>query len=123
MKKNKAIANLVIEELNKRGMEAYIYHTATTGSIYIRFANPNMKSIRVGDHEGREKYSYKFNLRSDVTTTGWKIDDNGVWRYFCPFSKWKWLVEQIIKRKDIVKDWDSRYGDYKTPSFKKFEAK
>ena len=56
----------------------YVYHQAKTGSTYLKFLEPGMGSIRVGDHEGREKYHYRYNVRLDhlgapmrTTTAGW----------------------------------------------------
>lgn len=116
-----SICNLVVNALNTYGLGAYVYHRALTGSIYVRFKNPNLRSLRIGDHDGREKYQYKFNLRSDLEKAGWKVE-NEKWRYYCPHNKWEWMVKEILKRWEIIKDWEipQDYGNYE---FKNFEEK
>jgi hypothetical protein len=61
----------------------YIYYSALTGSVYIKFDNPRLRSLRIGDHDGREKYRYKWNLRYDINKS-YKEDDNSVMRYYFP---------------------------------------
>jgi hypothetical protein len=45
-----------------RGHGAYLFHSAATGSQYVKFSDPRIGSLRVADHTGREKYRYKWNL-------------------------------------------------------------
>jgi len=40
----------------------YGYYEAQTGSRYIRFTDPRVGSIRIGDHQGRPRYRYRWNL-------------------------------------------------------------
>ena len=59
------LSKIVLKELSDLG--AYIYHKAVTSdSVYIKFSNPKLGSLRISDHEGRSKYSYRWNLRSDL---------------------------------------------------------
>lgn len=77
--RKKAIARVVdqiLAMLSPYGV--YVYHRAKTGSTYLKFLEPGMGSIRVGDHEGREKYHYRYNVRLDhlgapmrTTSAGW----------------------------------------------------
>ena len=62
----KKIAESIIEKLKQRGINSYIWCVATTGSVYIRFEDAKICSIRIGDHDGKEQWKYKFNLRADV---------------------------------------------------------
>lgn len=50
----------------------------TTSSIYCK--TPDGYSLRIGDHKGREKYSYKWNLWPGCKR-GWRRE-NGRWRYY-----------------------------------------
>lgn len=58
----------------------------TTSSIYGKM--PDGYGIRIGDHRGKEKYSYKYNLDPTIKGKGYwrkvynKIDDREYWRYF-----------------------------------------
>ena len=48
----KRLAKRVIKHLKKEGVECYLWHSATTGSAYIRFNDSRIGSIRLGDHKG-----------------------------------------------------------------------
>lgn len=57
----------------------------TTSSIYCK--TPDGFSLRIGDHKGREKYSYKWNLDPTIKKGYWKkeynkIDKRNYWRYY-----------------------------------------
>jgi hypothetical protein len=49
---------------------------------------PDGYSLRIGDHKGREKYSYKYNLDPKIKGKGYwskeynKIDRRDYWRYY-----------------------------------------
>lgn len=114
------IAKKLISNLKDKGIDAYIWHAATTGSVYIRFSDNRMCSVRLGDHQGRSKLKYKYNLRSDISPQHPKwVKDDGVWRFFLPMNKWKDLIPVLVKRHEQVKKWNkSNYG-YNIPSFKR----
>ena len=114
------IADKLISELKAVGIEAYIWHKTATGSVYIRFANNRMCSIRIGDHEGRSKLKYKYNLRSDISSKHkqWVKDDT-IWRFYLPVNKWKELIPVLIDRHSKIQGWDSGKYSYIVPSFKK----
>ena len=60
--------------------------SVTTSSIYCK--TPDGYSLRIGDHKGREKYSYKWNLGPQYTEKGqWRkewsdIDKRDYWRFY-----------------------------------------
>lgn len=66
-----------INRLHKIG--AYTYHVSKHGSVYIKFENPLMKSLRIADHGSKEKYRYKWNY---VLGTSGEIIDSGIDRIF-----------------------------------------
>jgi hypothetical protein len=47
----------------------------TTSSIYCK--TPDGYSLRIGDHKGIEKWSYKWNLRLDQDKSVWTMDHRG----------------------------------------------
>lgn len=63
---NPAIESLVAQLLVRlRPLGVYVYHRAKFGSVYLKFAEAGIGSVRVADHCGRAKYNYRFNLRLD----------------------------------------------------------
>jgi hypothetical protein len=113
------IANKLIEELAKHDIKAYIWHAATTGSVYIRFEDCRVGSVRLGNHDGREKLKYKFNIRNDIGSRHktW-IKDNGIWRYFVLAHKWKEIIPVLIQRYQEVQKWEKTKFNYTIPYFK-----
>lgn len=93
------MAHQVLNALRDQGIEGYIYHKAvTTESVYVKFEDQRLCSLRIGDHDGKERYRYKWNLRSDYTKFKVKID-NGIKRFFFPWEEWSRLVDRIVEYK------------------------
>lgn len=46
---------------------AFKWHTSKYGSVYIKFRNIRLGSIRIADHTGRAKYSYTYELNPNST--------------------------------------------------------
>lgn len=113
-------AKKIIKSLVERGVSCYLWHKATTGSMYIRFDNPTIGSVRLSDHEGKSHLKYKYNiLIGQGGRKGWRKDDNQ-WRYYAPVNEWKSVVEVIAKSAQYIKDNNLDYGrTYFVPEFKK----
>lgn len=113
------IAKKLVEELKLLDIGCYVWHVATTGSVYIRFDDCRMASIRIGNHDGREHLKYKYNLRDDIGHLKW-VKDGEIWRLYVPTNRWKEIIPFIVGRRDKVKEWKTE-GKYKytIPSFKK----
>lgn len=62
-KVHKEIARSLVVMLADYG--AYIYHEATTGSVYVKFPHWALGSIRIGDHKGIGRYHYRWRVRTD----------------------------------------------------------
>lgn len=115
-------ANKIINLLKENNVEAYIWHKATTNSIYIRFKDNRIGSIRIADHEGRDKLKYKFNLRSDLHLSKAKWQKDGdLWRYFAPINQYKEMVAQIINRAKQVSTWEETKYSYNISKFKQIQ--
>lgn len=100
------VANYVIELCQGFGVKAYIWHVAKTGSVYIRFYDQRIGSVRIGDHDGREQYKYKYNIRIDNKHVNGKwLKEGDVWRFYVHVSKWWLVVPQIVDRAQKVKEW------------------
>ena len=58
---------LLSKYFNKYGINCDLNNKAvTTNSIYLKFQNSSLGSIRISDHTGKSKYAYKLNIGSDV---------------------------------------------------------
>lgn len=88
---NHIAAKKLLKALKEQG--AYLYHVSNYDSIYIRFKNKVLRSIRIGDHSGRKKYRYKWNLCSDRATST-QVEGNVI-RYYYHFDDLGKLVLHI----------------------------
>ena len=113
-----SIAKCVVKRANEHELNAYIWHVATTGSIYIRFKDNRMCSIRIGNHNGREKYKYKFNMRSDIRRKRLEKDKE-IWRLYFPVGDINNLIEALLERKKRIQTWKETKYHYGIPYFKK----
>ncbi len=69
-----------------------IYKRATTGSLYIKFELiPH--SLRVGDHKGRMKYRYRWNLRDDISKPF--VNNNGHEMRHYPMNHLETMVKDM----------------------------
>lgn len=119
MSRFKLTAELLISRLEAKGIKAYIWHVATTGSIYIRFEEQRMSSVRIGDHDGREKYKYKWNLRSDIKKEFMQKED-GIWRLYFPLNAVDSLLVKLEEHAERIKSWEQpKKYSYGIPSFKR----
>lgn len=96
----------LLKIFNDNDLGAYIYKKAKSGSIYIKFANKDLGSLRIADHEGRSKYRYRWNLRSDLKAS-YNYRDRGVVRYYYVWSDLQKLVQDLLnfKKEDINMSW------------------
>lgn len=90
----KEYINFLLKKLKENDIKAYLYHEAKTGSFYIKMENKRLGSIRIGDHDGRKKYKYKYNVRFDMLKPSTEID-RGVKRFYCPPKQYKKIIKKI----------------------------
>lgn len=95
----------VLIELKDLG--AYIYCEATTGSIYIKFEDARLCSLRIGDHDGKEKYKYKWNLRFDIKDS-YETQDGGVRRFYFPTTQISKFIARLRKYQSTIQEQDER---------------
>ena len=51
-------------------------------------------SIRIGDHTGRKRYRYKYNIRFDIRKS-FTETDRKVKRFYCPPKEYKKIIKKI----------------------------
>ena len=59
----------IFEQLMKelKPLGAIKWHTSKTNSIYIKFKDVRLGSIRISDHKGRTQYNYTYELNQHNT--------------------------------------------------------
>ena len=95
-------ANKLVTKLNKRGLRAYVYYKARTGSVYVKFRDNYFGSIRIADHDGYDKYSYMYNIREDIEKSYSEYDGTTLRYYFNPndYSKIYNTIISVKRERD-----------------------
>lgn len=95
------VVRRIEQELKGFGLKKY--YVAQTGSTYLRFRDSRLRSVRVGDHDGREKYRYKWNLRSDIPSS-FERNDRTICRFYFTFNNISAFVKRVKEyHQDICK--------------------
>lgn len=116
----KVLAERIISELKQKGVEAYIWHVAGSGSTYIRFEDNRIGSVRLADHKGREHLKYKFNVRTDAATCkGQWVKSGNLWRFFIAPGGVDTLIQMLVDRSKQVQSWEKSKFTYFIPSHKR----
>ena len=85
MLSHQEVKELILEEL--KDLQPYVYHSAmSSNSIYIKFKDARLGSLRISDHCGIKKYKYKWNLRSDQIEDFLLDTDEGRRRFYYSFN-------------------------------------
>lgn len=66
MKKQQYIIKYLKTHLASLGL--FEWYKAKTGSVYYKFRDCRLGSIRIGDHKSRRKYSYTYDLNPEQVT-------------------------------------------------------
>lgn len=90
------VAKYLLKELKPLGV--YVYHRAkTSNSIYLKFDDSRLCSVRISDHQGIEKYRYKWNLCQGQSNPFYFSTDGGVRRFYFSFEAVDQFVERVKK--------------------------
>lgn len=114
----------IAEELCNRLAEFFIVHkycATTTNSVYIKLDYGVANSIRVSDHNGIEKYKYKYNIRKDIEEKYEEVDDNYLRKYY-PFKDIGDLILDVIVDREMKKVSIGKEQYYKQMEEKKIQS-
>jgi len=96
----------LLSELVKHRIKASIVSIAKTGSIYIKFKEQRMGKIRIGGHNKRKRYGYKWQLRTDINEA-FEDYDKGHRRFFFPITQYKKAVDRMVSYHNSIKAADT----------------
>lgn len=96
----------VVKRLQVLG--AYLFYSAGTGSQYVKFTDPRLGSLRIGDHGGREKYRYKWNLLRGHGEFKREQDRTVIRRYY-DWKQAELFYEEIVNEQERLL---AQFGPY-----------
>ena len=81
--------------------------SVTTSSIYIK--TPDGYSLRVGDHDGKQKYKYKWNLRYGLSEKGHWQKEGSFWRFYSSSPE---VIAQEIAKNNLTSVGNTLYENF-----------
>lgn len=102
----KEIANILVQRLITEGFIVHRYNSHTTSSIYIKLDYGLSCGIRIADHPGKKKYSYRFNVIKDYVGDKVIIKDGLICRFF-DFAELEKVIQSVKQEKQ---DKINKYG-------------
>lgn len=98
-KKNKPQHNKVMAELRRRllsvGLKTESICVAKGGSCYFKFEDERMGKCRIGDHNERTRYGYRWQIRTDIVQAYTSLE-KGHKQFFVPAQKLDVAVAQMV---------------------------
>lgn len=83
------------DRLEAAGLRTDVVSRAATGSRYLRFEVEEMGKIRIGDHSERERYGYRWQIRTDISEP--RVDETkGHRRFFYPSTALDEAVRHMV---------------------------
>lgn len=100
------VVEYLVKKLLDMGFIVHRYDAYSTSSIYLKLDYGLACGIRIADHPGKKKYSYRFNIIKDYE--GDKvIYKDGLICYFYDYTELESVLDAVKKEKQTK---ISRYG-------------
>lgn len=112
------VSNKLIKDLKEKGFQINKYYAKTTKSIYLKLDYGVCCGIRISDHNGKQKYRYKFNLIKQYKGPKEKID-RGYVRLFYDYNNTEELIEDVQNEKKAK---IKKYGLHNYQKYMKINA-
>lgn len=98
----KEIENKIVKYLCELGIGIHIYHSFTTNSIYIKLDYGTLGSIRISDHKGKQRYHYKYNVRTDI----YEYYEEDKSKFYPPQNIEKLICDILLEHNEKLKTLD-----------------
>lgn len=100
------VANILISKLLDMGFIIHRYNSHSTSSIYLKLDYGLSCGIRIADHPGKKKYSYRFNVIKDYVGNKVILKDGLICNFY-DFNELDNVVNAVQKEKQ---DKINKYG-------------
>lgn len=92
------VVNILVPKLLDMGLIVHRYNAHSTSSIYLKLDYGLACGIRIADHPGRKKYSYRFNVIKDYKGDKVILKD-GLICYFYDFNELDSVLDAVQKER------------------------
>lgn len=76
------VTNILVSKLLDMGFIVHRYNSHSTSSIYLKLDYGLSCGIRIADHPGKKKYSYRFNVIKDYVGNKVILKDDLICRFY-----------------------------------------
>lgn len=76
------VTNIIVSKLLDMGFIVHRYNSHSTSSIYLKLDYGLSCGIRIADHPGKKKYSYRFNVIKDYVGNKVILKDGLICRFY-----------------------------------------
>lgn len=76
------VTNILVSKLLDMGFIVHRYNSHSTSSIYLKLDYGLSCGIRIADHPGKKKYSYRFNVIKDYVGNKVILKDSLICRFY-----------------------------------------
>ena len=76
------VANILVSKLLELGFIVHRYNSYSTSSVYLKLDYGLSCGIRIADHPGKKKYSYRFNVIKDYVGNKVILKDGLICRFY-----------------------------------------
>lgn len=76
------VTNILVSKLLDMGFIVHRYNSHSTSSIYLKLDFGLSCGIRIADHTGKKKYSYRFNVIKDYVGNKVILKDGLICRFY-----------------------------------------
>jgi hypothetical protein len=94
-KRIKDTADYVVKVMKSQGVIVQRYDALSTLSVYLKFDYGLLNTLRISDHRGKDKLSYKYNIRTDIETY-YQSGEGATEMNFYPFSEVDACLKKIL---------------------------
>lgn len=92
------VVNILVPRLLDMGLIVHRYNAHSTSSIYLKLDYGLACGIRIADHPGKKKYSYRFNVVKDYVGDKVILKDGLICRFY-DFNELESVLSAVQKEK------------------------
>ena len=92
------VVNILVPRLLDMGLIVHRYNAHSTNSIYLKLDYGLACGIRIADHPGKKKYSYRFNVIKDYVGDKVILKDGLICRFY-GFNELESVLDAVQKEK------------------------
>lgn len=110
------VVNILVPKLLDMGLIVHRYNAHSTSSIYLKLDYGLACGIRIADHPGKKKYSYRFNVIKDYKGDKVILKDGLICRFYS-FDELDSVLDAVQKEKQ------EKINKYGLQNYKKYMEK